>query len=51
MPWSNLPKAMLTARQGFLTEEALQQTARSLLNQFTFHESQRTASTYRASML
>lgn len=45
------PKVMLTARQGFLTEEALQQTARSLLNQFTFHESQRTASTYRASML
>ncbi len=44
------PKVMLTAHQGFLTEDALQQIARSLLNQFTFHESQRTASRYKASM-
>ncbi|GAB4033167.1 2-hydroxyacid dehydrogenase [Spirosoma gilvum] len=35
------PKVLLTAHQGFLTGEALQQTAQQLLHQFSFYENQR----------
>ncbi|GAB3949611.1 2-hydroxyacid dehydrogenase [Spirosoma harenae] len=44
------PKVLLTAHQGFLTEESLQQTARSLLNQFSFYENQQMAYITKASM-
>ena len=44
------PKVILTAHQGFLTKETLQQTARSLLNQFTFYENQKAAGTSKTSM-
>ncbi|WP_460960441.1 hypothetical protein [Spirosoma litoris] len=46
----NHPNVLLTAHQGFLTEEALRQTARNLLNQFTFYESQQTILATKASM-
>lgn len=44
------PKALLTAHQGFLTEEALRQIVRSLLNQFSFHANQQASSTTKASV-
>lgn len=44
------PQVLLTAHQGFLTQEALQQIARSLLNQFSFFENQQTVCTTKASM-
>ncbi|QIP15131.1 2-hydroxyacid dehydrogenase [Spirosoma aureum] len=46
----NHPKVLLTAHQGFLTEEALQQMARNLLNQFTFYDSQQMIMVTKASM-
>ncbi|WP_460959640.1 2-hydroxyacid dehydrogenase [Spirosoma litoris] len=44
------PNVLLTAHQGFLTEEALRQMARNLLNQFTFYDSQQTILVTKASM-
>lgn len=44
------PKVVLTAHQGFLTREALQQITRSLLNQFTYHDNQRIDSTTKTSI-
>lgn len=44
------PKVLLTAHQGFLTEEALRQIVRSLLNQFSFHDNQQGSLTTKASM-
>lgn len=44
------PKVLLTAHQGFLTEEALRQIVRSLLNQFSFHDNQQASLTTKASM-
>ena len=44
------PKVLLTAHQGFLTEEALRQVVRSLLNQFSFYASQQTSSVSKASL-
>jgi D-lactate dehydrogenase len=44
------PKVLLTAHQGFLTQEALRQVARGLLNQFTFHDNQQTVLVTKASM-
>lgn len=44
------PNVLLTAHQGFLTQEALQQQARGLLNQFTFHDNQQTAFVTKTSM-
>ncbi len=44
------PNVLLTAHQGFLTQEALHQIARSLLNQFTFYDNQQTARITKASM-
>lgn len=46
----NHPKVLLTAHQGFLTEEALRQMALNLLNQFTFYESQQMVMITKASM-
>ncbi|QMW01022.1 2-hydroxyacid dehydrogenase [Spirosoma foliorum] len=46
----NHPNVLLTAHQAFLTEEALRQTARNLLNQFTFYESQQTILFTKASL-
>ncbi|GAB4020185.1 2-hydroxyacid dehydrogenase [Spirosoma koreense] len=46
----NHPRVLLTAHQGFLTEETLQQMARNLLNQFTFYDSQQTLLVTKASM-
>lgn len=46
----NHPKVLLTAHQGFMTEEALRQMARNVLNQFTFYENQQLALVTRASM-
>ncbi|MBN8826336.1 MULTISPECIES: 2-hydroxyacid dehydrogenase [unclassified Spirosoma] len=36
------PNVLLTAHQGFLTEETLQQMAQQLLQQFSFYENQKT---------
>ncbi|SOD93393.1 2-hydroxyacid dehydrogenase [Spirosoma fluviale] len=44
------PKVLLTAHQGFLTEDALRQIALSLINQFSFFDNQQTASITKASM-
>ncbi|MBO0935423.1 2-hydroxyacid dehydrogenase [Fibrella sp. HMF5335] len=44
------PKALLTAHQGFLTQEALRQIARGLVNQFTFYDNQQTVLVTKASM-
>ncbi|CCH00899.1 D-isomer specific 2-hydroxyacid dehydrogenase NAD-binding protein [Fibrella aestuarina BUZ 2] len=44
------PKVLLSAHQGFLTEEALRQIARSLMNQFNFYENQQTSLLSKASM-
>ncbi|RYC66887.1 MULTISPECIES: 2-hydroxyacid dehydrogenase [Spirosoma] len=44
------PRVLLTAHQGFLTDEALRQIARSMLNQFSFYDNQQTALITRASM-
>ncbi|WP_020597646.1 2-hydroxyacid dehydrogenase [Spirosoma panaciterrae] len=44
------PGVLLTAHQGFLTEEALRQTARFLLNQFSFYDNQQTVLVTKASM-
>lgn len=44
------PKVLLTAHQGFLTEEAQRQIARSLLNQFSFYENQQMSLVTKASM-
>ncbi|GAB4030242.1 2-hydroxyacid dehydrogenase [Spirosoma gilvum] len=44
------PKVLLTAHQAFLTQEALQQTARNLLNQFSFYDNQQTRLVTKASM-
>ncbi|WP_405519853.1 NAD(P)-dependent oxidoreductase [Spirosoma sp. KNUC1025] len=44
------PKVLLTAHQGFLTEEALRQMARNLLNQFTFYANQQMMMVTKASM-
>lgn len=44
------PNVLLTAHQGFMTEEALGQMARNLLNQFTFYENQQMLSITKASM-
>jgi D-lactate dehydrogenase len=44
------PGVLLTAHQGFLTKEAMQQIARGLLNQFSFYENQQTAFITKASM-
>lgn len=46
----NHPNVLLTAHQGFLTEENLMQIARNLLNEFTFYENQQTAFVTKASM-
>jgi D-lactate dehydrogenase len=44
------PRVLLTAHQGFLTEEALRQIVRSLLNQFSFYDNQQGSLTTKASM-
>lgn len=44
------PKVLLTAHQGFLTQEALRQIARSLLRQFSFYENSQMALITKASM-
>jgi D-lactate dehydrogenase len=44
------PKVLLTAHQGFLTEEAQRQIARNLLNQFSFYENQQLSLVTKASM-
>ncbi|GAB3020708.1 2-hydroxyacid dehydrogenase [Spirosoma pulveris] len=44
------PKVLLTAHQGFLTEDALRQIALGLINQFSFFDNQQTASITKASM-
>ncbi|WP_080236803.1 2-hydroxyacid dehydrogenase [Spirosoma rigui] len=44
------PKVLLTAHQGFLTDEAMRQIARGLLNQFSFYDNQQTALVTKASM-
>ncbi|QDK77499.1 2-hydroxyacid dehydrogenase [Spirosoma sp. KCTC 42546] len=44
------PKVLLTAHQGFLTEDAQRQIARSLLNQFSFYENQQMSLVTKASM-
>ncbi|WP_338870577.1 2-hydroxyacid dehydrogenase [Spirosoma sp. SC4-14] len=46
----NHPNVLITAHQGFLTEESLEQTARNLLNQFTFYENQQAVFITKASM-
>lgn len=44
------PKVLLTAHQGFLTDETLQQITRGLLNQFSFYENQQSAQSAKASI-
>lgn len=44
------PRVLLSAHQGFLTEDAMRQIARSLMNQFTFYENQQTSLLSKASM-
>ncbi len=44
------PKVLLTAHQGFLTEEAMRQISRNLMNQFSFYENGQLALITRASM-
>ncbi|ADB39557.1 2-hydroxyacid dehydrogenase [Spirosoma linguale] len=44
------PGVLLTAHQGFLTEDALRQIALSLINQFSFFDNKQTASITKASM-
>lgn len=44
------PKVLLTAHQGFLTKEAMQQISRNLLNQFSFYENGQLALVTKASM-
>jgi D-lactate dehydrogenase len=44
------PRVLLTAHQGFLTEEAMQQISRSLLNQFSFYENGQLTLITKASM-
>lgn len=44
------PKVLLTAHQGFLTDEAMRQIARGLLNQFSFCDNQQAALITKASM-
>jgi len=44
------PRVLLTAHQGFLTEEALCQIARSLLNKLSFHEGRQLEGITHASM-
>ncbi len=44
------PRVLMTAHQGFLTAEALEQIGRSLLNKLTFFEGQRAEGVTKASM-
>jgi len=44
------PKVLLTAHQGFLTEEAMRQIAQNLMNQFSFYENGQLAIVTKASM-
>lgn len=44
------PRVLLTAHQAFLTDDALKQMARNLLNQFTFYGNQQTMLLTKASM-
>ena len=44
------PKVLLTAHQGFLTDETLRQIVRSLVNQFSFYGNQQTSSVSKASL-
>lgn len=44
------PHVLLTAHQGFLTEEALKQLAKSLIRQFSYYDNQQTALITKASM-